>query len=171
MKNPKPKRIREMCDMMEVAHEMYDTDINMLHTTIDRTACGTVCCHAGLFVLARLAKKDQNDLWPFCWKNSPTEGLVMSSDRLSYTGRQYSEVYDNPWVQYTDGAMLMALFLGFDSEAQLSEWADKNPFFWGNIYGGGMFSMHTAFGATRVTTSDIILHWRGVARRIEFALD
>ena len=167
MNHPEPSRIREMCDMMERAHEKYDVGINMLEVSVDKTPCGTVCCHAGLFSLAKSTDENGETAWPYKWENLGKdfeEGP--ETDRLTFTALKTSENVGKGWVSYTDGVHAMQMFLGHDD---LRMWAKRNSKLWGNPFGRYMFEDKMAFvpGSSSITVKDIIQHWREVADRIE----
>lgn len=46
---------------------------------------------------------------------------------------------------FSDGACAFAKELGFSNSAELSKYAYENPEIWGNVEGGGMFSIPNAF--------------------------
>ena len=172
MKNPKPEKIREMCDMMERAHAKYGVKINMAVVSIEKEPCGTLCCHAGLFSLARAMDKDGWIMWPYKWK-SLGKNFEDGRDtaRLMFEGQKNSDFYER--VPYVAGECAMNQFLGYekDDKDDLTTWADENPELWGNEYGGQMFSWDGAFDMDdNGTTVEVILkHWRKVADRIEEA--
>ena len=172
MNHPEPSRIREMCDMMERAHEKYDVRIDMMETSVEREPCGTVCCHAGLFVLGTLDEMEEkgDGTWPYKWKKLGKdfeEGEI--TDRLSYTIMQADRLLPEPWITYSTGVALMTSFLGLEYEHNLCNWAKENPKLWGNRFGKDMFADKLAFvpGSSSITVKDIIQHWREVADRIE----
>lgn len=71
-------------------------------------------------------------------------------------------------LRYYDGAKLMAKHLGFQNPEQLEEWADENPYIWGNTCGGVMFGGNgKAFDRTYPTLRNVCDHWRGVAERLK----
>lgn len=72
-------------------------------------------------------------------------------------------------LHYTEGANLLANYLGFRSRIRLKAWARHYPEFWGNEHGGRMFTCETAFGKDyneTVTMDDIVLHYLEVAARL-----
>jgi hypothetical protein len=55
-------------------------------------------------------------------------------------------------------------------ECDFSKWAEYNPKFWGNSYGGHMFNSSKAFGKNHgdtLTHDEMIIHLKGVCNRLE----
>ena len=149
--NPRPDKIREMCNMLEQAGEKYQVKIDMESAIIvepqgHRSWCSTTCCHGGLYALA---VADQ-------------EGYYFDDHTLHYKGEP---------LDYKKGANKMAEFLGFDGKMELLIWARMNEDLWGNKNGYAMFDNRgNAFGychGSDITLDIIIAHWRAVADRIE----
>jgi hypothetical protein len=66
------------------------------------------------------------------------------------------------WI---DGANLMAKDLGFVGYKALEWWALDNPEIWGNKYGDYIFQNYLAWGAEKLSLSDVIDHLKGVRDR------
>ena len=152
-KHPEPSKIREMCDLIEVANKKYHPDIDMNYIAVSKTECGTVCCHAGLFELALESKKTGDYAW---YQDSiyPNKySLYSKDDRVDYIG----------------ASKLIAKYLGFNSAGELTDWALTHRQLWGNSRGSLMFQDAYAFGTSNntITVQRIIDHWRAVAGRIE----
>ncbi len=100
-------------------------------------ACNTPGCHAGLVsIVAQYLPELQE-----CYNNS-----------LGFDGERYFQEYkNNRLYSYSRWADALALYLGFPfdetehTREALMRWADSNPYYWGNIYGDGMFNSHLAF--------------------------
>lgn len=102
--------------------------------------CGSPACHAGWFAVARNQEQD----------------------KITKNGVKH--------YNFHHSAKEMAVFLGFDSEQDLENWAFENPTLWGNTYGGGMFSDRSAFlpgEGRQPTLKEIGKHWLKVASRCE----
>lgn len=72
-------------------------------------------------------------------------------------------------VDFVNGAMEMAVDLGFNGCDQLKIWANENPKLWGNDNGRKMFSgSGVAFGEDDSTFpfTRIVKHWYNVAERL-----
>ena len=71
---------------------------------------------------------------------------------------------------FEDGADLMALHLGFDSQSSLTKWAHEHPDLWDNAHGAERFLSAEAFGldwCAPVGLRHIVNHWCGVRDRLE----
>ncbi len=109
--------------------------VDMIST--DAPTCNTPGCHAGLVsIVAKYLPELQE-----CYKNTP-----------DYDGERYYQVYSNiHHYSYSRWADALALYLGFPfdetehTREALMRWADSNPYYWGNIYGEGMFNSCNAF--------------------------
>ncbi len=127
----------DMCETKVSHHHNLTSDRNVLHK------CGTVHCHAGWYLLAKM------------WDGKSD---YMSEDRMHY---------------YNEGIVLMVEDLGFYEDRGLKCWARDNPDLWGNDEGTGMFVHSTAFasvGKRRARTlKDIVDHWRQVGDALEIA--
>ncbi len=105
--------------------------------SVEAPSCNTPGCHAGLVsIVAQYLPELQE-----CYNNT-----------LEFDGEKYYQEYKNnrPY-SFSRWADALALYLGFPfddtehtSEA-LSRWARDNPYYWGNIYGDGMFNSNIAF--------------------------
>ncbi len=105
--------------------------------SVEAPTCNTPGCHAGLIsIVAQYLPELQE-----CYNNS-----------LDFDGERYFQEYKNnrPY-SYSRWADALALYLGFPfdetehTREALMRWADSNPYYWGNIYGDGMFNSHLAF--------------------------
>jgi hypothetical protein len=67
-------------------------------------------------------------------------------------------------ADYLDGAMAIALALGFPTSYTLELWASDNPKLWGNEYGDDMFCCNSAFNDAK-TLRGVVNHWIGVHNR------
>ena len=104
-----------------------------------RRGCGTVCCHAGAYLLARRPV-------------SSAFGVVTYN-----------------LGSYTRGADIMANDLGFEQAWDLQRFMAIHPEIWGNERGSGLFASSYAFTPSDVyttTLAEIIEHWKGVAERL-----
>ncbi len=109
--------------------------VDMVST--EAPTCNTPGCHAGLVsIVAKYLPELQE-----CYKNTP-----------DYDGERYYQEYSNiHHYSYSRWADALALYLGFPfdetehTREALMRWADSNPYYWGNIYGDGMFNSHLAF--------------------------
>ena len=104
-----------------------------------RIGCGTVCCHAGAYLLARHPV-------------SSALGVILPE-----------------FQSYTRGAYVMANDLGFENARGLQNFMRENPEIWGNDNGYSMFASPYSFTPATVHTTTftkIIEHWKGVAERL-----
>ena len=76
-------------------------------------------------------------------------------------------------VDYTDGAVMMAEDLGFNTTEEFREWAEENPGLWGNECGYLLFESRLPWGGeadtnedSELSIADCVRHLRGVATRI-----
>ncbi len=105
--------------------------------SVEAPSCNTPGCHSGLIsIVAQYLPELQE-----CYNNT-----------LEFDGEKYYQEYKNnrPY-SYSRWADALALYLGFPfdetehTREALMRWADSNPYYWGNIYGDGMFNSHLAF--------------------------
>ncbi len=119
----------------DLPEEVKNNYINMVST--EAPTCNTPGCHAGLVsIVAKYLPELQE-----CYKNTP-----------DYDGERYYQEYNNTHhYSYSRWADALALYLGFqfdDTEHTsnaLTRWAGDNPYYWGNLYGEGMFNSRFAF--------------------------
>ncbi len=109
--------------------------VDMVST--EAPTCNTPGCHAGLVsIVAQYLPELQE-----CYNNS-----------LDFDGERYFQEYKNnrPY-SYSRWADALALYLGFQfdetehTREALMRWVDSNPYYWGNLYGEGMFNSCIAF--------------------------
>ncbi len=123
-------------------------------------SCNTPGCHAGLVsIVAKYLPELQE-----CYKNTP-----------DFDGERYYQEYNNTHhYSYSRWADALALYLGFqfdDTEHTsnaLTRWARDNPYYWGNLYGEGMFNTRFAFdqGTGSFPHSVIIDHFTTMSDRL-----
>ena len=105
--------------------------------------CGTVHCHAGWYLLAKM------------WDGK--------SNHLRGGNRSYLDGV----------ALMMEDMGVSDSEYGLVDWASQNPDLWGNDYARSMFCENEAFTPGNKeraeTLKDIVDHWRQVGDALEIA--
>ena len=152
--HPDPAAIRMVADRLEAAADAQDrVEIEMSEPDIMKhNSCETVCCHAGLYVLACMDEVAR--LWND--ESFDNTAVVLVPDYLG-----------SPWIR---GAELMAHHLGFRLRSDLERWATLTPSLWGNRYGGEMFTKAAAFTGEPLSwtsVDQIVAHWRAVADRIE----
>ncbi len=112
-----------------------NNSIDMVST--EAPTCNTPGCHSGLVsIVAQYLPELQE-----CYNNTP-----------DFDGERYFQEYKiNRPYSYSRWADALALYLGFQfdetehTREALMRWADSNPYYWGNIYGDGMFNSHLAF--------------------------
>lgn len=70
---------------------------------------------------------------------------------------------------FSQGAEILAKFLGFSDQWALSEWAETNSEIWGNSAGYEMFANPLAFNRKSdvFPIQVIIKHWEKVGKRLE----
>ncbi len=115
--------------------EIKNNSVHML--TTEAPTCITPGCHAGLVsIVAQYLPELQE-----CYNKTP-----------DFDGERYFQEYKiNRPYSYTRWADALALYLGFQFDETehireaLMRWANSNPYYWGNLYGGGMFTSHIAF--------------------------
>ena len=114
--------------------------------------CGTIACHAGWYLLAKLHEADDVG-----WAEDEDHPLSLTNKAGSYRG-------------FSEGLRLLMQDLGYGEHGDLKDWAERNPELWGNRNGDGMFSNPLAFKSDAewyITVKDIAEHWLAVADRIE----
>lgn len=74
----------------------------------------------------------------------------------------------NGFGMFHEAIPTLARHLGFETRADIEDWASENHKLWGNLRGAAMFNDEEAFGKTHsVTLKDIGLHWLKVAARVK----
>ncbi len=112
-----------------------NNSVDMVST--EAPTCDTPGCHAGLVsIVAQYLPELQE-----CYNNT-----------CEFDGEIYYQEYNcERHYSYSRWADALALYLGFPfdetehTREALMRWADSNPYFWGNMYGEGMFNSHLAF--------------------------
>ncbi len=105
--------------------------------SVEAPSCNTPGCHAGLISIVSQYLPELQE----CYNNT-----------LEFDGEKYYQEYKNnrPY-SYGRWADALALYLGFQfdetehTREALMRWADSNPYYWGNLYGEGMFNSCIAF--------------------------
>ncbi len=132
--------------------------VDMVST--EAPTCNTPGCHSGLISIAANYLPELQE----CYKNTP-----------DYDGERYYQEYNNTHhYSYSRWADALALYLGFpfdDTEHTsnaLTRWARDNPYYWGNLYGEGMFNSRFAFdqGTGFFPHSIIIDHFTVMSDRL-----
>ena len=162
-RDPTPEACRAVAKRLRTAAEEHQVEIGMHVAVVLKGECGTLCCHAGLYLLARVSEANL-----LKWGDpldDPEEGRYKDLQTL----RETQEVM----AYFQDGADLMAWDLGFLSSQHLKDWACRRYDLWGNDDGAYMFSEWGAFGSdvNEIDVTRIANWWDGVADRIEYAQD
>ena len=158
MNHPTSEAARAVAATFDEAARLDKAEVNMHYASAYRESgflgfgCKTVACHGGWYeTVHQMRRADVAD---------PTQ-LGRRGDKLREHGSSTT-------IHFSDGAMRMASDLGFESMAELAEWAGENPALWGNGHGAEMFFAPFAFGQhnNRFGMDVLASHWHGVADRL-----
>jgi len=123
----------------------HEGALDMSEGSIDeKNQCGTISCHGGWYAIACLKECEE----------------------------KFPEVTPR-FIDFVEGANLMAMHMGFEHSDALEDWAASSPKVWGNEDGHSMFSacgVMAFFSPTRPdganTLADIVEHWKEVQDRL-----
>lgn len=186
MRHPSSEACRKVAQrfrtMAEEEGERTEVDMTMSNITRQPVSyqseqCKTVACHAGFYVMARLAENrtEGREVGFFPHPMAPRiEGLHYIKD-----GQPPAQPYvTGVIVQHSAGMHWIARDLGFARYQDLIRWAEENPDEWGNPRGGEMFLTAAAFWPEEecYKMPHIDLHviadwWDAVAERRQVAED
>ena len=139
-------KVFKVVKRLDRANQKYNfAEVDMVQGYRKETPCGTVCCHGGLYVLA---KGEELQATTGYEGENYIAGASWMAEDLGFTGGRWGN------LPYTD----------------LLKWADNNPEIWGNYSGKRMFISEAAFckrdNMKNLTVEDIINHWEEVGMRL-----
>ena len=174
IRSPSYEQIDAVASAFETLADNPAHQVDMAEANIRRDEChpcGTIACHGGWYLYHKMLDG------PHRWVNHemtpegeyhPIDGAIMTTEPYCELPDYIADVEEHP--NYCDGALAMALDLGFESEEQMLAFFEEHPDIWGNKHARKMFHSQCAFNGVptlgMIRLSDIARQWRGVADRI-----
>lgn len=95
---------------------------------------------------------------------------IYSCDTVACVGGWAVVLYKdgNPKFNFDNGADVIAEKLGFFDMYEIKEWADDNPWLWGNRYGSRLFESAISYGCNErtITLKKVGEHFVSVGERV-----